>query len=248
MTLTVVYDNRALGPGLEPDWGFSCLIETPDTTILFDTGQDGTILLRNMATLGHPADKIQTVVLSHNHADHTGGAAALLRQNNRLQVYALPSTAPEVRAGALSGARWCDVGEPQQIADGIWTTGPLGTALPEQSLILQGEAGQVLITGCAHPGIVEIVSRVREHGSVSTVIGGLHLKDMTAAECRAVVSGLQALGVLRVAPCHCTGDRAIEQFREAYGKGFTAAGVGARFGIGSPPPRWHAVSSADHWD
>ena len=54
MKLTIVYDNVVYKKdiGLKSDWGFSCLIETEDETVLFDTGTEGDILLNNMERLG----------------------------------------------------------------------------------------------------------------------------------------------------------------------------------------------------
>jgi len=54
VTITILYDNN---PGdsderLETAWGFSCLVEGLEKTILFDTGGDSAMLLRNMRTLG----------------------------------------------------------------------------------------------------------------------------------------------------------------------------------------------------
>jgi 7,8-dihydropterin-6-yl-methyl-4-(beta-D-ribofuranosyl)aminobenzene 5'-phosphate synthase len=50
MKLTIVYDNEIFtqGIGLRSDWGFACLLETGEATILFDTGARGNILLSNI--------------------------------------------------------------------------------------------------------------------------------------------------------------------------------------------------------
>ena len=50
MKLTIVYDNEVFKKdiGLRSDWVFSCLIETTDETILFDTGAKGKILLNKI--------------------------------------------------------------------------------------------------------------------------------------------------------------------------------------------------------
>src|SRR6056297_1066154 len=75
-TVTIVYDNEALQDDLISDWGFSCLVELKNRTLLFDTGTKGDILLHNMKKLDiHPSD-IDSVFLSHNHHDHVGGLSA----------------------------------------------------------------------------------------------------------------------------------------------------------------------------
>jgi 7,8-dihydropterin-6-yl-methyl-4-(beta-D-ribofuranosyl)aminobenzene 5'-phosphate synthase len=92
-TLTVVYDNRSADPRLGTAWGFACLIETSATTILFDTGGDGQLLMDNLTALGIDPQAIDAVVLSHIHSDHTGGLDRLLAANDRLTVY-LPRSFP----------------------------------------------------------------------------------------------------------------------------------------------------------
>jgi len=72
--VTIIYDNEAKLPGLKADWRFSCLIESRDAPkTLFDTGASGAILLHNMRELGLDPSAIDIVVISHPHADHTGG-------------------------------------------------------------------------------------------------------------------------------------------------------------------------------
>lgn len=50
--ITVIYDNNLVDERLQKDWGFSALIECGDKNILFDTGEDGRILLNNMEKFG----------------------------------------------------------------------------------------------------------------------------------------------------------------------------------------------------
>ena len=45
IVISVVYDNNEYDPKLEAAWGFSCLIEGTEKTILFDTGGNGKTLL-----------------------------------------------------------------------------------------------------------------------------------------------------------------------------------------------------------
>jgi hypothetical protein len=52
MKITIPYDNTVFQSGLKPDWGFSCLVETHNRNILFDTGSNGSILLENIFSTG----------------------------------------------------------------------------------------------------------------------------------------------------------------------------------------------------
>jgi len=93
----------------------------------------------------------------------------------------------------------------------------------------------VVITGCSHPGIVQIIERTMEltHDPVYLVLGGLRLGDRNKAEISAIVAGFRRLGVQRVAPCHCSGRLAIAMFAAEYGPAFIQVGAGAVISIGA---------------
>ncbi|MBN2126526.1 MAG: MBL fold metallo-hydrolase, partial [Deltaproteobacteria bacterium] len=101
--------------------------------------------------------------------------------------------------------------------------------------------GAVIITGCAHPGIVNIVKRAREitDGRILLAIGGFHLFAHPDREVRAIIRELKALGLERAGPCHCTGARAIELFREEFGRDFVPVGVGTVLEIGKAGKESH---------
>jgi 7,8-dihydropterin-6-yl-methyl-4-(beta-D-ribofuranosyl)aminobenzene 5'-phosphate synthase len=224
--LTVAYANNPFDPRLRSAWGFACLVETPYGVVLFDTGRDGAILMQNMATLGIDPAAIDAVVLSHNHSDHIGGLEALLGSNDHLVVYIPGSFPEEFGRQVRERARVVEVGGPMEIIEGVHTTGEMGTTIVEQSLIVETARGLVVVTGCAHPGIVEIMRRAAAQGEIDLVIGGFHLRDRSQGDVQAVIEDLLALGVRRVAPCHCTGAEATNAFEAAFGLGFVPCGVG----------------------
>jgi 7,8-dihydropterin-6-yl-methyl-4-(beta-D-ribofuranosyl)aminobenzene 5'-phosphate synthase len=91
-TLRCVVDNNTPDTAfLQAEHGVAFVIETPTAQILFDTGQSGDVLVHNAAQLGLDLHRIDALVLSHAHYDHTGGLEALL-QNSRpaLPLYAHP--------------------------------------------------------------------------------------------------------------------------------------------------------------
>lgn len=225
IALTVVYDNRSADSRLGTAWGFACLIDTESATILFDTGGDGQLLMDNLATLAIDPQTIDAVVLSHIHSDHTGGLDRLLAIHDRLTVY-LPRSFPASFKARIHNPV-VEVSEPMTIADHIRTTGELGAAIVEQALIIETQRGLIVLTGCAHPGIVEIVRWAEAFGTVDLVMGGFHLADRSAAEVETAIAEIKRSGVRQAAPSHCTGDRAIEQFRAAFGPDFIPIGVGA---------------------
>jgi len=227
--ITVVYDNNEYDPRLEPAWGFSCLVKGPEKTILFDTGGNGKILLSNMNRLKIDPQEVEVVVLSHIHGDHVGGLGSFLDQNSSVTVY-LPHSFPSSFKDKVKryGAKTVSVDKPRKICQSVYSTGELGTGIREQSLLINTERGLVIITGCAHPGIVNIVRRAKEilKTNVYLVMGGFHLGGISETQIDGIVEGFKREEVEKVGPCHCSGNLARKLFKKAYGKDFIRIGVG----------------------
>ena len=221
VTITVIYDNNSWDNRLRAAWGFSCLIEKGEEKVLFDTGGDASVLADNMEILGKATQSIDFIVLSHPHGDHTGGLRAILRKNKRLKLYLGASFSESFKVWAKEeGADVIEVYNAKEIYKDFYTTGELGHI--EQSLIVNSERGLIVITGCAHPGIVNILNKVREkfEEKIHLVLGGFHLGGVDVSK------DFRRLGVEKVAPCHCTGDRAMAFLENEYGKDFIRTGVG----------------------
>lgn len=155
--------------------------------VLFDTGASGSILLHNMERLSLDPGAIETIVISHAHHDHTGGLASLLAENESAEIYV-----PASVSGAIPGRRMTRVGEAVRICDGVYSTGELMGI--EQSLVIDTDRGFVVVTGCSHPGVGEIIDAASTYGEVVGIVGGLHgFRDFGRLE-----------GLALVSPCHCT--------------------------------------------
>ncbi len=233
-TITVVYDNYPYKKGFRTAWGFSCLVRGWDKTILFDTGGDGRLLLANMQGVGIDPQEVDAVVLSHIHGDHVGGLASLLQHNNGVTVFVPPSFSSDFKKGVRRfGARLQEVEGFEELSPRVYSTGEMGHWIKEQALILRASRGLIVITGCAHPGIVEILAKVRGHfqETILLVMGGFHLMDKGVNEIQEVIASFQRLGVRYVGPGHCSGDAARRLFQEAYGNAFLPVGVGMEIRI-----------------
>jgi 7,8-dihydropterin-6-yl-methyl-4-(beta-D-ribofuranosyl)aminobenzene 5'-phosphate synthase len=219
ITLTILYDNHPGDPQLASAWGFSALIDYGDHSVLFDSGGDGQILLANMRVLGIDPQKIESVVLSHAHDDHTGGMIPLLSTGIKPVVFLLPSFPSSFKRQVEQFTQVIEVLPGQSIAEGIWTTGEIRGEVAEQALVIQTKSGLVVITGCAHPGIISILENVHQMSDepIRLVLGGFHLGDKSEAEIDRIVSDFRRLSVRQVAPCHCTGETAIVRFADEYG-------------------------------
>lgn len=233
MRITVVYDNQAYDSRLQTAWGFACLIEQGQTTILFDTGGDGKILLSNMELLDLDPRDVDIVVLSHIHGDHTGGLKSLLATGVRPLIYVPRAFPDDYKTSVRTFTELIEVDQAIEIIDGVYTTGQMGSSIIEQALALKTTSGLVVITGCAHPGVVEMVRRAKEVGEdqLYLVLGGFHLGRTSKARMQEIIASFQRLGVQKVAPCHCTGDKAVGFFREVYGQDFIWSGVGKTFSL-----------------
>lgn len=230
LKIMVVFDNNPFRPGLTAGWGFACLVMGTEKTILFDTGADGAVLLANMKALGIDPAGIDIVVLSHVHGDHVGGLDELLAVNPAVTVF-LPRSFPAPFKNRLqrAGIRTTEVSGLTPVCDSVYSTGELGADPMEQALIVDCGTGIIVMTGCAHPGIVAILERAGKllhAGRILLAMGGFHLPRLNPAELREMASAFRRLGVRRIGPCHCSGDAARRIFAEEYGENFIEVGVG----------------------
>jgi len=209
MKIAIVFNNEARA-GFKSGWGFSCLIEEKGRNVLFDTGCKGPDLLFNIRKLGYDAKDIDSVVLSHQHWDHTGGLTDLLKVNNELTVFALSSFSEKIKSQIRKKAKLIEVEKEQKIIDNIYTTGLIKNNPDEQSLIVKTKKGIIVIVGCSHPGVDRILKIAEKHGRIHAIIGGFH-----------GFSNLDALkDIEMIGACHCTQhmneikERFPEQFKE----------------------------------
>jgi 7,8-dihydropterin-6-yl-methyl-4-(beta-D-ribofuranosyl)aminobenzene 5'-phosphate synthase len=217
VTITILYDNNPYDSRLATAWGFSALVEFMGHSILFDTGGDSPTLLNNMRIMEVDLSAIEMVVLSHAHGDHIQPTVHLLPSFSRAYKDRIR------RITAIS-----EVQPGQLLSPGIYTTGQIGTQIPEQALVIKTSRGLIVITGCAHPGVVQMAEKAQQllGGPIYLVMGGFHLVDSSSSQINSVVAGFRRLGVEKAAPCHCSGNPAIQKFRLEYGEDFIQIGVG----------------------
>lgn len=229
LRFTILYDNYLHKEGTRADWGFSCLIEGTEKTILFDTGTQPQILLHNADTLGVDLKKVGQIVISHDHGDHTGGLSAVLERNSGVTVF-FPISFPSSFRRSVENfqAKAQTVGQPTEICRNVYLTGEMGDRIKEQSLLIDTAKGLIVVTGCSHPGIVNILKRSREvvDKPIRLVFGGFHLGGASEAEMREIIAAFRSLKVEKCGATHCTGDAQIAMFKQAFGENYVSMGTG----------------------
>ena len=128
--------------GFIAEWGLSILVDADGTRILVDTGLSFSAV-HNAQLLGIDLSTIDWIVLSHGHADHTGGLREVLRRRGEVKVIAHPDmwaakyarrSPKEERYAGIPfsreeleslGARFNLSREPVRITDRIMTTGEI---------------------------------------------------------------------------------------------------------------------------
>jgi len=141
--------------------------------------------------------------------------------------------------------------EPVEVVPGVWTTGeitdrsqPEGRSrqhmvrqdegwVPDPyrddlSVVLKTADGLVLVCGCCHAGLLNVLAHVRQTFGEDPVaiIGGIHLNQADAPTLNQVVEELRRYGLPRLWLGHCTGDRAFQTLQEAFGDGLSLCQAG----------------------
>ncbi len=266
--LSTLAENSASWLGLLAEWGLSILVETDDVTILVDTGLS-MVAAHNARIMGVNIKKIDKILFSHGHQDHTGGLVDLLKLDDLsetpVEVIAHPDVwapkfwrsgngehyryvgIPFARKLAESlGASFHLTPEPVWITDRIVTSGeiPMLTDYEEidadacvesdagfisdplkddQSLFIKSDKGLIIVSGCAHRGIVNTIRRAQNLtgcSDVYAVVGGIHLFSASERRVQLTLEELKRLNVQRIGVSHCTGPRASAFLAQALGDRF----------------------------
>jgi len=187
--LPLVEWNTA-SPKLRGEAGVSYLVRTDKSTILFDVGgnlgnANPSPLGANMRQLGIRLADIDTIVISHNHADHVGG-----RDLAHSKTFSLGPEQVDLKGKRVvvptsmtyPGVEPMVANEPTVIAPGVATTGTMLGKLyvgpiDEQALAIRVQGkGIVLIVGCGHQGLANLLARSAQlfNEPIYGIIGGLH--------------------------------------------------------------------------
>ncbi len=164
--VTILYDAFGKDSAMKKDWGFSALVEYDGKRVLFDTGNDAEIFAQNVKASGIDLKKVDFVVISHRHLDHTAGPSHLLSVNPTVKIYV-----------------------PQEVLGGVFGTSVPGTfyrrdpTLPQDMRYFGDHPPERIVLGTAWVGArFEHIDKTQEIGPamflISTVSDTPGTKEM----------------------------------------------------------------------
>ena len=274
LTITTLSENTASTSGYAAEWGLSIFIQTDNMNLMLDTGL-GLAILRNADMAKIPLNSVDKIVLSHAHADHTGGLREVLQRARHPEIIAHPAVwvpkykkmendpspvfngIPFAQQELEKYASFTLSKDPVRITDNIMTCGEVErqtdfeTIEPyffrkeqdgltpddfpdDRGLVFKTDKGLVIVSGCAHRGIINTILHAREitgETRVHTVIGDTHLYPKKDAQIEQTARALNELGVQHIGVSHCTGLKAASKLSQALGDKFFFNNAGNRITI-----------------
>ena len=260
MEITVLTENTVSRRGLLAEHGLSVLVEEGGKRILFDTGQSG-VYIHNAEQVGISLEGLDAIVLSHGHYDHTGGlpefpgevSCPVYLSGKALEdKWCLAGDVQELERLPLVFT-W----EQEEIFPGIYLLGQISTTVPsemgekpfrilqngrylpdtmedEQLLVIRTPQGLAVFAGCAHPGILSCVEKVKRTfpgEKLYSLLAGMHLRGCPQERVEETITGLKEAGFTYLIPLHCTGTLAIARMKMAFGKSCLMAEAGKHFSL-----------------
>ncbi|MFQ5646842.1 MAG: hypothetical protein ACE5GM_07935 [bacterium] len=242
-------DRDKANPNCLRGWGFSPVVSFDGKTILFNAGGIPRIMKHNFQALGLDPKKLDALVISHHHYEMVEGIDYLLKENPDLKIYTTGTTTRVIRSKNPEWAKNVEVvGSTKEITPNIILMnlksrpregGPFG--IYEVHMILKTGKGLVILQGCGHPFILNIVQQSKKftgESRVNFVGGGTRLlrpgnrinvqdsgEQFSIPQMRyysddfysKLMDNLKAEGVEYVMPTHCTQQPAESFFLRAFG-------------------------------
>lgn len=238
ITITIIYDNCPFNPALYNGFGFSCLIEYEDKKIIFDTGGDKIAFFHNIGKLQINLNNITHIMFSHQHWDHTAGFKEITQHlNNSCVIYVPFKFDKQLLRQIPKEKEVIILNNTTKLEKNIFSVVLKGSScvvkecftVYEQSLVIENGKDLIVLTGCAHAGIKNILKTVQTNfeNEISWVIGGFHLCRSFNKKIIGIIDYFNSIHVKNIVPCHCTGENAIRLFKSKFNGQLYNIGAGA---------------------
>lgn len=190
--VTILYDAFGKSPRMKKDWGYSALVEYGGKRILFDTGNNPATFAHNVKAAGVDLKRLDFVVISHRHLDHTAGLNYLLSVNPNVKIYA-----PKEAFGVFGSS----------LPSGFYRK---QDSLPEDMRYFDGHPDDTLTLGTPWPkgqfvtvdSTLEVAPGVHLISLVSEAVGTKELRELSLAletpQGMIVVAGCSHPGIERI--------------------------------------------------
>jgi 7,8-dihydropterin-6-yl-methyl-4-(beta-D-ribofuranosyl)aminobenzene 5'-phosphate synthase len=224
-------------------------VEAGPRTFLLDAGTSDAVV-RNADRLALDLKKVEAIVLSHGHYDHTGGLRSVLERIAEMRIVAHPGVLDGKYGYNSKTRKHRYVGIPYRRdllenlgarfdlhRESVWLTPDIAASGEEQmstdfesvaanlklkvgdrfiqdpmaddqSLYIRTELGLIVILGCAHRGMINIITHARkvmDTERVHMVIGGTHLSRAAGKQIEKTVQALKEMDIRWLGVSHCTG-------------------------------------------
>ena len=220
--IVLVENNSRIDNYLLAEPALSLFLEIEDKKILFDCGYSN-IFLENAKKLNINLSEITDIVLSHGHNDHTRGLCFWSLKNKSINLIAHPNIFDE-KIGEDKVHYGCPVSEntlsenfnliltktPYQLSENIYFLGeiPNNTScdIDDSALIYKTPKGLIIITGCSHSGIINIIKyakKISGENKIYALFGGFHLVNKNNKQIIEIAEFLKQENIEKLYPCHC---------------------------------------------
>lgn len=223
MKITVLAENNSrIDNYLLAEPALSLFVEVENRKILFDTGYSD-VFIKNAAHLNIDLSKVSDIIISHGHNDHTRGLTFWDIKNKKINFIAHPNIFDE-KVGEDKIHYGCPVSrkELEERFNPILSSAPyfltenlcflgqiennISCDIDDSALVYKSCDGLIVITGCSHSGIINILNYAKKVTGISKIkglLGGLHLINKSAKEIETIAKVLQKENITYLYPCHC---------------------------------------------
>ena len=242
--------------------GISYLISINNKRILIDVGSSSEVLSHNMKIMKIDFKKINNIVLTHGHYDHGDALPDLLNQIKDIPLICPKNAFEDVFNSYKENHKFISekkdktyvginnkekiineikrikfVEKPFEIIDGVMISNSLHSKQVNEIAIYINikNKGIVIITGCAHPGILNIIDDAKTVTGIEKIyglIGGFHLKDKSEEEIRKIADKIKEENVNFILTGHCTGFKALKIFDDEFGNKLKGSSITKTFSTG----------------